>query len=72
MWPRPSGDHNLLLLIPYVLVLIGGIAGLNVFVVLLVGIVAGAAITLAIGQVTALQLMGNMGPASATCSRRSW
>lgn len=31
------------------------------FVVLLVGIVAGAAITLAIGQVTALQLMGNMG-----------
>ena len=56
----PSGDHNLLL-IPYVLVLIGGIAGLNVFVVLLVGIAAGAAITLAIGQVTALQLMGNMG-----------
>ena len=43
------------------LVLIGGIAGLNVFVVLLVGIVAGAAITLAIGQVTALQLIGNMG-----------
>ena len=57
----PSGDHNLLLLIPYVLVLIGGIVGLNVFVVLLVGIVAGAAITLATGQVTALQLMGNMG-----------
>ena len=50
----PSGDHNLLLLIPYVLVLIGGIVGLNVFVVLLVGIAAGAAITLATGQVTAL------------------
>ena len=49
----PSGDHNLLLLIPYVLVLIGGIIGLNVFVVLLVGIAAGAAITLATGQVTA-------------------
>ena len=57
----PSGDHNLLLLIPYVLVLIGGIVGLNVFVVLLVGIAAGAAITLATGQVTAMQLMGNMG-----------
>ena len=42
------------------LVLIGGIVGLNVFVVLLVGIAAGAAITLATGQVTALQLMGNM------------
>lgn len=56
----PSGDHNLLL-IPYVLVLIGGIVGLNVFVVLLVGIAAGAAITLATGQVTAMELMGNMG-----------
>ena len=57
----PSGDHNLLLLIPYVLVLIGGIVGLNVFVVLLVGIAAGAAITLATGQVTAMELMVNMG-----------
>ena len=57
----PSGDHNLLLLIPYVLVLIGGIIGLNVFVVLLVGIAAGAAITLATGQVTAMELMANMG-----------
>lgn len=56
----PSGDHNLLL-IPYVLVLIGGIVGLNVFVVLLVGIAAGAAITLATGQVTAMELMANMG-----------
>ena len=44
-----------------VLVLIGGILGLNVFVVLLIGIAAGAAITLITGQVTALELMGNMG-----------
>ena len=43
------------------LVLIGGILGLNVFVVLLIGIAAGAAITLITGQVTALELMGNMG-----------
>ena len=57
----PSGDHNLLLLIPYVLVLIGGIVGLNVFVVLLVGIAAGAVISLATGQVTALELMANTG-----------
>ena len=49
------------LIIPYVLVLMGGIVGLNVFVVLLVGIAAGAAITLAAGKVTALELMGNMG-----------
>lgn len=56
-----SGGHDLVLIIPYVLVLMGGIVGLNVFVVLLVGIAAGAAITLAAGQVTALELMGNMG-----------
>ena len=48
-----SGGHDLVLIIPYVLVLMGGIVGLNVFVVLLVGIAA--------GQVTALELMGNMG-----------
>ena len=57
----PTGDHNLILLIPYILVLIGGIAGLNVFVVLLVGIATGAIITLSTGQVTAFELLGNMG-----------
>lgn len=57
----PTGSHNLLLLIPYVLVLIGGIIGLNVFVVLLIGIVTGAVITLATGQVNAFELLGNMG-----------
>ena len=57
----PTGDHNLLLLIPYILVLIGGIVGLNVFVVLLVGIVTGAIITLATGQVTGFELLANMG-----------
>ena len=53
--------YNLLLLIPYVLVLIGGIAGINVFVVLLVGILSGCVITLATGTVGALDLVGNMG-----------
>jgi len=56
-----SGSHDLLLIVPYILVLIGGIIGWNVFVVLLIGIVAGAVITLATGQVTAIELMGNMG-----------
>ncbi|MDO4811071.1 MAG: Na+/H+ antiporter NhaC family protein [Eubacteriales bacterium] len=55
----PTGDHKLL--IPYILVLIGGIVGLNVFVVLLIGVVTGAIITLATGQVTAFELLGNMG-----------
>ena len=54
-------EYNLLLLIPYVLVLIGGIAGINVFVVLLVGILSGCVITLANGTVGALDLVGNMG-----------
>ena len=57
----PAALAALALIIPYVLVLMGGIVGLNVFVVLLVGIAAGAAITLAAGKVTALELMGNMG-----------
>ena len=42
-------DYNLLLLIPYVLVLVGGLAGLNVFVVLIVGILSGLAITVGTG-----------------------
>ncbi|MBR3562049.1 MAG: Na+/H+ antiporter NhaC family protein [Oscillospiraceae bacterium] len=54
-------DYNLLLLVPYVLVLVGGIAGVNVFLVLLVGILSGCVITLATGTVTALDLLGNMG-----------
>ena len=57
----PTGDINLLLLIPYILVLIGGIVGLNVFVVLLVGIVTGAIISLATAQTTAVALLGAMG-----------
>ncbi len=54
-------DYDLLLLVPYVLVLAGGIAGLNVFVVLIAGIVSGCVITLATGTVGALDLLGNMG-----------
>lgn len=54
-------DYNLIQIIPYLLVLIGGIIGINVFVVLLIGIVSGAAITLLTGQVTAFELIGNMG-----------
>ena len=57
----PTGDINLLLLIPYILVLIGGIIGLNVFVVLLIGIAAGAVIGLATGEITAITLLSSMG-----------
>ena len=57
----PTGEINLLLLIPYILVLVGGIIGLNVFVVLLIGIAAGAMISLATGEITAVALLGSMG-----------
>ena len=53
--------YNLLLLIPYILVLVGGIVGINVFIVLLIGIVSGAVITLATGTVDAITILGNMG-----------
>lgn len=54
-------DYNMILLIPYILVLVGGIAGLNVFVVLLAGIVSGSIISLATGTVAPIELLGNMG-----------
>lgn len=54
-------EYNLLLLIPYVLVLIGGVIGINVFVVLLIGIVSGTAITLLTGSTDAMTLLGDMG-----------
>ncbi|NLU23677.1 MAG: Na+/H+ antiporter NhaC family protein [Clostridiales bacterium] len=55
------GSYNLILLIPYILVLVGGIAGLNVFIVLLAGIVSSTIITLINGDVTAISLLGSMG-----------
>ena len=54
-------DYNLVQIIPYVLVLIGGIAGINVFIVLIVGIVSGAAIMLITGATPATELLANMG-----------
>ncbi len=53
--------YNLVQIIPYVLVLIGGIIGINVFVVLLIGIGTGALIMLATGSLTFFDLVGNMG-----------
>lgn len=58
-------DYNLIQIIPYVLVLIGGIIGINVFVVLLMGIVSGAVIMLATGATEATMLLKNMGDGAA-------
>lgn len=54
-------DYNLIQTIPYVLVLIGGIIGINVFVVLLVGILSGSVIMLVTGQTVPTDLLANMG-----------
>ncbi len=54
-------SYNLVQIIPYILVLICGIIGINVFVVLLIGIVSGIIIVLATGAATGTELIGNMG-----------
>ena len=61
-------EYDLLLMIPYILVLIGGVAGVNVFLVLLGGIVTGAVISIAsgaiipeVGQTVFSQLLLNVG-----------
>ena len=60
--PSPiTQGYDLIQIIPYVLVLIGGIAGVNVFVVLLLGIASGAVIMLATGQTEITSLLVSMG-----------
>ncbi|MBO5087957.1 MAG: Na+/H+ antiporter NhaC family protein [Lachnospiraceae bacterium] len=54
-------NYNLIQIIPYILVLVGGIAGINVFVVLLIGIISGAVIMLATGATAPTDLLANMG-----------
>lgn len=58
-------EYNLLQILPYVLVLLGGIAGINVFIVLIVGIVSGSIIMLATGQCAATDLLASMGSGAA-------
>ena len=56
-----SQSYHLLQILPYLLVLVGGIIGINVFVVLLTGIVSGAIIMLAGRHITPVDLLTNMG-----------
>lgn len=64
--PNPViAPYHLVQIIPYVLVLAGGIAGINVFVVLLIGILSGSLIMLATGQTAAIDLLSSMGSGSA-------
>lgn len=56
-----SGEYRLLEIIPYVLVLICGIIGINVFVTLLIGIATGSIIMLSTGALNFQALLGSMG-----------
>ena len=58
-------EYDLIQIIPYLLVLVGGIIGINVFVVLLIGIASGSIIMLATGALEATALLGNMGSGAA-------
>ena len=57
--------YSLIQIIPYLLVLLGGLIGINVFVVLLVGIVSGAVIMLGTGAIPATALLSSMGTGAA-------
>lgn len=59
------GTYDLTQIIPYLLVLIGGIAGMNVFVVLLAGILCGSIILVLSGNVPPQELLSQMGTGAA-------
>ncbi len=54
-------EYNLIQIIPYVLVLISGIVGINVFITLIIGIVSGSIIMLATSAVNFPELLSGMG-----------
>ena len=56
-----SQPYNLIQVIPYLLVLIGGVVGINVFLVLLIGIGSGALIMLIGGYVEPVEMLIRMG-----------
>ena len=63
--PAELPGYNLVQIIPYVLVLAGGIIGINVFVVLIIGIVSGSVIMLATGATAPTALFASMGSGAA-------
>ena len=54
-------EYDLLLMVPYILVFVASVAGLNVFLALLMGMVSGAIIMLGTGGADAIGLMGSIG-----------
>ncbi len=60
-----SHEYDLIQLVPYLIVLVGGIVGVNVFVVLLLGILSGSLIMVATGATAATDLLASMGSGAA-------
>ena len=60
-----SHDYDLIQLVPYLIVLVGAIVGVNVFVVLLLGILSGSLIMVATGATAATDLLASMGSGAA-------
>lgn len=54
-------EYDMIQIIPYILVLISGIIGINVFLTLIIGIVSGSIIMLATGAVNFPDLLSGMG-----------
>ncbi|MFR2157539.1 MAG: Na+/H+ antiporter NhaC family protein [Evtepia gabavorous] len=63
--PLVLAPYSLIQMVPYLLVLVGGILGANVFLVLLLGIGSGAVIMLATGATAPTELLANMGSGAA-------
>jgi len=55
-----SNEYNLINIIPYTLVLLGGILGINVFAVLLIGIISGTAIIFITEGIDLMSLLVNI------------
>ena len=55
-----SKEYDMIQIIPYVLVLLSGVFGINVFLTLIIGIVSGSVIMLLTGAVDFQSLLGNM------------
>jgi Na+/H+ antiporter NhaC len=59
--PGEVGDYNLVLIIPYLIVLIGGIVGINVFVVLAGGIASGIIVMVFTGTMEPVDILPMIG-----------
>jgi len=55
------GSYDLVLIIPYLVILIGGIVGINVFIVLAAGIVTGSAIMICTGATDIMSILPMVG-----------